>query len=151
MKKIILLFVLSIISTSIFSRELAQGEKNVVEESIKNTLKDPFSVVFKHGDYPYPDKAYVYCGYFNAKNSYGAFVGYQLFAVFIAKNRDGELVAPRLDMDLSTGIKSDDSVISSTCASAGYDIPVKKMFFSDVNKERKKLGIPLLDNKFIRN
>lgn len=151
MKKILFFLALSIISTTSFSRELTQEEKNVVEESIKNGLKDPFSVVFKHNDYPYPDKAHVYCGYFNAKNSYGAFVGNQLFAVFIAKNSDGELVAPRLDINSSTESQRDDSVISSTCASAGYDIPVKKMFFSDVNKERTKLGIPSLGKEFIRN
>lgn len=150
MKKILFFLALSIISTSSFARELTQEEKNVVEESIKNQLKDPFSVVFKHNDYPYPDETHIYCGSYNAKNSYGAFVGNQLFAVFIARNRDGELVAPRMDIDSSTGSQSDDSVISATCASAGYDIPVIKMFFSGVNKERAKLGIPSLGKEFIR-
>jgi hypothetical protein len=151
MKNSILIILLACISFSSYSRELTNDEKKVVEDSVKNDLKDPFSVVFYHDDFPYPDKTFVYCGYYNAKNSYGAYTGKRLFAVMLSKNSEGRLVAPRLDINSSTGEENDISVVSFTCASAGYNIPVRKMFFKDVNKERYKSGIPELNKEFLRN
>lgn len=146
MRTLILFLILTSISNSVYSRELENEEKNAVEESIKGDLKDPFSAVFYHGDYPYPDKSHIYCGYYNAKNSYGAFVGKQLFAVMLMKTNDGKHIAPAL-----SGDGRDPSVVDSICASAGYDMPVKKLFFANVNNERNKSGIPKLSKSYMRN
>jgi len=146
MRNLILVLILFSISNGVYSRDLSKDEINAVEESIKENLKDPFSVVFYHDDYPYPDKTYIYCGYYNAKNSYGAFTGKQLFSVMLMKNNEGKLLAPEL-----SGGGRDPSVVASICASAGYDLPVKKIFFSDVNKEREKNGIQQLSKSYIRN
>lgn len=89
--------------------------------------------------YPYRDK-----------NSYGAYAGKQLFATFLGKNADGKLIAASFDVNSQTGEPIDQTVISTLCASAGYDIPVKKMFFKDVNKNRAEKNIPKLSSQYMR-
>lgn len=49
------------------------------EKLMANTLKDPDSVKFD--GVVYSKETHAVCGKFNAKNSYGAYVGYALFAV----------------------------------------------------------------------
>ncbi|MEW7002549.1 hypothetical protein M5585_32300 [Serratia ureilytica] len=84
----------------------------------------------------------VYCGKVNAKNSYGAYIGDRLFAVvFIDTKSDGLLAAPLGRMDSQ-------EVISSLCASSGYDLRVNKIFKDDVNKERTQKGFPKLDDAY---
>lgn len=151
MKKLTIFALLALASLNCHARSLTAHELSAVEESIKNDLKDPYSVVFYHDDYPYPEKNMIYCAKYNAKNSYGAYTGKKLFAVMILKNNEGKLLAPRMDVNSSTGEERDETVTSSICASAGYDIPVSKMFFKDVNKARANSGIPELSKQFLRN
>lgn len=69
-------------------RELNPNEKNAIEESIKNQLKDPFSAQFKHSRYISNGNG-EYCGLVNSKNSYGGYVGYTPFLVMlVGKGKD---------------------------------------------------------------
>ena len=150
MKKAIFIL-LCFISFNIQARPLTASEKSAVENAIVDEMKDPDSAKFYHGDFPYPESTFTYCGYVNGKNSYGAYSGKQLFAVMIASSPNGKSDAISFDTNRQTGLPVDPDVLSAMCASAGYDIYVKNMFYSDVNKNRKGKGIPLLSDNYIRN
>lgn len=149
MKKLILLSI-ALIGWNSYARPLTEPEKMAVEKTIREEMKDPDAAKFYHQDYPYPENTFTYCGYVNGKNSYGAYAGKQLFAAFVAVNKDNEVVAASFDVSSQTGEPLDQSVISSLCASAGYDLPVKKMFFKDVNNQRKEKNIPALGSQYQR-
>jgi len=149
MKKL-LFIVIALICWDSSARSLTEPERLAVEKTIRDEMKDPDAAKFYHQDFPYPDSTFTYCGYVNGKNSYGAYAGKQLFATFVAVNKDKEVVAASFDINSQTGEPLDQSVISSLCASAGYDIPVLKMFFKDVNKNREGKNIPLLDSRYQR-
>jgi hypothetical protein len=150
MKKFIVM-VIVMFSITVQARTLTDVERKAVEATVKENLKDPDSAKFYHGNFPYPEKTAVYCGYVNAKNSYGGYSGKQLFSNFVAVNKNGVVVAPSLDYSLSSGEPLGQEIISSNCAGAGYDIPVSRRFFKDVNKKRKKNGIPELSRYYIKN
>ncbi|WP_440863206.1 hypothetical protein [Symbiopectobacterium purcellii] len=150
MKIFFALFIFTIYLPFANSRPITEEEILAVEELVKENLKDPDSVKFYHGDYPYPDKTGIYCGYMNAKNSFGAFTGKQLFSNFVVRNNDGIIVAPTMDFNKLTGEQYDQDIISSNCASAGYDIPVKNKFLKQVNKKRSSEGILNLSNNYVR-
>jgi hypothetical protein len=134
MKRLALL-ILAFVGMHVEARPITEDEKSAVENVIREEMKDD-AAKFYHMDFPYPDTTFTYCGYVNGKNSYGAYAGKQLFATFLGKNADGKLIAASFDVNSQTGEPIDQTVISTLCASAGYDIPVKKMFFKDVNKNR---------------
>ncbi|QDK21158.1 hypothetical protein ES815_23730 [Leclercia adecarboxylata] len=149
MKRLALLM-LAFVGMHVEARPITADERAAVEDVIREEMKDPEAAKFYHMDYPYPDNTFTYCGYVNGKNSYGAYAGKQLFATFLGKNADGTLIAASFDVNSQTGEPVDQSVISTLCASAGYDIPVKKMFFKDVNKNRAEKGIPKLSSQYMR-
>ena len=149
MKRLALLM-LAFVGMHVEARPITVDERAAVEDVIREEMKDPEAAKFYHMDFPYPDNTFTYCGYVNGKNSYGAYSGKQLFATFLGKNADGKLIAASFDVNSQTGEPVDQSVISTLCASAGYDIPVKKMFFQDVNKNRAEKGIPKLNSQYMR-
>lgn len=149
MKRLALLM-LAFVGMHVEARPITVDERAAVENVIREEMKDPDAAKFYHMDFPYPDNTFTYCGYVNGKNSYGAYAGKQLFATFLGKNADGKLIAASFDVNSQTGEPVDQSVISTLCASAGYDIPVKKMFFKDVNKNRAEKGIPKLSSQYMR-
>jgi len=149
MKRLALLM-LAFVGMHVEARPITADERAAVEDVIREEMKDPEAAKFYHMDYPYPDNTFTYCGYVNGKNSYGAYAGKQLFATFLGKNADGTLIVASFDVNSQTGEPVDQSVISTLCASAGYDIPVKKMFFKDVNKNRAEKGIPKLSSQYMR-
>jgi len=149
MKRLALL-ILAFVGMHVEARPITEDEKSAVENVIREEMKDPDAAKFYHMDFPYPDTTFTYCGYVNGKNSYGAYAGKQLFATFLGKNADGKLIAASFDVNSQTGEPIDQTVISTLCASAGYDIPVKKMFFKDVNKNRAEKNIPKLSSQYMR-
>ncbi|EBB1131587.1 TPA_asm: hypothetical protein GNB63_001503 [Salmonella enterica subsp. enterica serovar 6,7,14:g,m[p],s:[1,2,7]] len=151
MKNLIVTALIGLCAFSSHARPLTDSEKQAVESSVKEHLKDPDSAKFYHGDFPYPDSSYVYCGQVNAKNSYGGYAGKQLFSNFVAVNKNGVIVAPSLDYSRGSGEQLDQEIISVTCASAGYDIPILRKYFKEVNKSRKENGIPALSKTCIKN
>ena len=130
-------------SSVLSARELTKEEVEAVEIGVGQQLKDPYSAKYTHGSYIFEGRSGgVYCGKVNAKNSYGAYIGDRLFAVvFIDTKSDGLLAAPLGRMDSQ-------EVISSLCASSGYDLRVNKIFKDDVNKERTQKGFPKLDDAY---
>ncbi len=71
------------------ARELLAHEKAVIEQTIKDQLKDPDSARFKWADYR--TGSTVYCAEVNAKNSYGGYTGFVPFAVFVVQTTDGKI------------------------------------------------------------
>ncbi|QIH64280.1 hypothetical protein CRX67_14965 [Enterobacteriaceae bacterium A-F18] len=128
MKKLLFLSI-ALITWNSSARPLTEPEREAVEKTIREEMKDPDAAKFYHQDYPYPDSTYMYCGYVNGKNSYGAYAGKQLFAAFIFPKTDKqELTVASFDINSSTGEPTDPDVLASMCAGAGYDLPVKKSF-----------------------
>ena len=138
-----MLFGLLLIATTASSsaaateRPLSVSERNMIEASVREGLSDPDSATFKHN--PYQISSSRYCGRVNAKNKFGGYVGYRLFAVKIvpaktrAENISSLIAAPVL---LKTNNQFDGSemermlfmVTEASCNSAGYDTgytPVK--------------------------
>ncbi|WP_269564505.1 hypothetical protein [Kosakonia radicincitans] len=151
MKKLLFLFI-ALIGFNSYARPLTEPERIAVEKTIREEMKDPDAAKFYDQDYPYPDSTHMYCGYVNGKNSYGAYAGKQLFTVFIFPKTDKqELTVASFDINSSTGEPTDPDVIASMCAGAGYDLPVKKIFFKGVNESRKKNNIPPLEKMYIKN
>ncbi len=141
--------ILAISSTSATSRELLPEEKDAIESTIRAEMKDPDAAKFNFSDFPV-ESSYVYCGLVNGKNSYGAYVGNKLFAVFLVKNDKGEYKALSLNTNKSTGEPSDQDVISATCSGAGYDVKIPSYLVKNVNKTRKKNGLPPLTKDMIK-
>lgn len=131
------------------ARNLSSEEIQAVESTVRDEMKGPDAAKFYHGDYPEPEKTYVYCGLVNGKNSYGAYTGKKLFSVFLVKNDKGEYKALSLNHKKSTGEPLSQELISATCASAGYEIKVKKYLVKNINESRKKSGLPPLDKTLI--
>jgi hypothetical protein len=69
-------------------RELNDNEKAIISTAIRDTLKDPDSANFKLPSYA---GAAVYCGYVNAKNSYGGYDGFTLFIMQPVLSPNGEI------------------------------------------------------------
>lgn len=65
------------------------------EEAVRSRMKDPGSVQFKTIKVA---KTGAVCGDFNAKNSYGAYVGFNMFAY----TKEGELLIAPAFKDVST-------------------------------------------------
>ncbi|HHH3206602.1 TPA: hypothetical protein ACPY7B_003354 [Klebsiella pneumoniae] len=132
---------LSFSSLQLHARELTDVEKKSVEQGVGKLLKDPYSAKYTHDSYEDTHGNKTYCGKVNAKNSYGAYIGDRMFAVVFIDTESEGLIAPALDMD-------NQEVVKSVCASAGYDIPVSKLFKDDVNKSRLEKGFSKLSNSY---
>jgi len=102
----------------VFARELSGAEKSVISKSILESLKDPESARFKWP--PYVDGSDLYCGYVNAKNSFGGYVGDARFAAFVVIV-DGE-IRVSAPVGIATGDPSDPTsrAVEATCAKKGY-------------------------------
>jgi len=57
------------------------NEKRIIEGLIKYDLKDPGSAKFRYLPYRRAESGHVYCGYVNAKNSFGGYTGFRMFHV----------------------------------------------------------------------
>jgi len=144
MRRAIFLSLLTVsISINADTRDLNSKEIAAIETAVKENLKDPDSAKFNFGQY-LDNKSQVYCGYVNAKNSYGGYTGNQLFSVMISKVNEDKYAAFPLGVDYSTGEPATQEVISATCAGAGYSVSVKKFLAKNVNKVRKENGLPPL-------
>ena len=148
MKKNLFVSLLVFLSINAYSRELIPEEKAAVEQTIRGEMLDPDAAKFDFLDFP-TESSHVYCGFVNGKNSFGAYTGKKLFAVFLVKNDKGEQKAISLNMTPSTGEPASQGVISATCSGAGYDVKVPSYTVKNVNKERAKNGLPALTKDMI--
>ena len=84
----LLLVFLLVASREIAARELTPAEKAIIVANLG--LLDPESARFKW--MPFDPHKIHYCASVNAKNAYGGYVGYQLFAIEPVKDRNGRIV-----------------------------------------------------------
>lgn len=62
------------------SYHLSEAERSKIQEGVRRSLKDPYSAMFGAMIASKGEGAAVYvCGYVNAKNSFGGYVGYKIF------------------------------------------------------------------------
>jgi hypothetical protein len=104
------------------ARQLTGSEKAAVEEAVKGQLKDPFSAKFKWPDY-INEESRIYCGYVNAKNSYGGYIGYTMFYVFIARPEgtiSGKTEAVLMELGDSDPNSVKSQLVETMCTSYGY-------------------------------
>lgn len=90
---------------------------SAIKRGVGGILKDPYSAVYediwgvkeKNGDY-------VFCGYVNAKNSFGAYIGLKMFAgtIMFGKNKNPYFVIDGIEGKGVSGY-----IINSYCARRG--------------------------------
>lgn len=111
--------VIAIAAGSHATRELTKLEKAAVETGVRKKLKDPESARFKWP--PAVIGQETYCGFVNAKNSYGGYAGFVPFYIAIFDDRGKPYAA--LSM-LATDDPEDTNtaVVAQMCATAGFDL-----------------------------
>jgi hypothetical protein len=89
MKRFVAAVTLACVSSPLFAAPPTVAQKKLIEQAVKEQLKDPDSAKFKHSDYHVDKTDGVYCGYVNAKNSYGGYTGFQTFEVLSVADGKG--------------------------------------------------------------
>lgn len=99
-------------------RDLTDPEKQIIENSVKDRLKDPDSAMFKLPKVNEDGKPDTYCGLVNAKNSYGGYTGYKPFLATLSRP-NGEVTAsfPMMPDASRYGLR----VMIDMCHNYGYD------------------------------
>lgn len=98
---------------SVSARELTATEKNIIETSAKQRIKDPDSAKFVWQDYK---GGTTYCAHINAKNSYGGYTGNSLLLVGVKLNDKGRIAS--VDTFIHEGEMKE--LMSPICTKAGY-------------------------------
>jgi hypothetical protein len=102
-------------------RPLSQPETKIIQSVVADNLLDPSSPMFKM--YPLSKKGDKYCGEINAKNRFGGYTGYTVFAVFIDRDANGKVTGashPSIDGKRDALIAM---LMRSGCMTNGYDVP----------------------------
>lgn len=94
---------------------LTPAERERLETALKNELKDPGSAIFGKSIAVKGESGLIYvCGYINAKNSYGGYVGNKPYYAFVTEKGAAVLTIG------GTGTSTDVAYIM--CEGAGLDI-----------------------------
>lgn len=106
--------------TASYARPQTLAEKKAVEAVVKPHLKDPNSAIFQHPPLQLSGRndGKLYCGYVNAKNSYGGYTGNTLFlAGFVTEIVKGKDVttAKFVTMGDSDSDSDDSQVVRKMC------------------------------------
>lgn len=109
---------LSLIATLGSARELRSTEKNVISDAIRGSLRDPESARFTWP--PYVDGVDLYCGYVNAKNSFGGYVGDTRFSAFVVLVEGEIRVAALVGIATGDPDSSQTFAVEQTCSAKGY-------------------------------
>jgi hypothetical protein len=99
------------------SKPLTAANKQQIATAIRNLLKDPDSARFR---WPAVREWGLYCGWVNAKNSYGGYTGFQPFMI-IGGVGDG----PRSDgkfLVIKAEIGGGDGIVEKMCVDHGFDM-----------------------------
>lgn len=99
------------------TRALSPDEQKVIQDSVKEHLKDPMSAVFKMPPINEDGAPEIYCGKVNAKNSYGGYVGDTTFMATVSRN-EGVVISSFAMMPDSA--QYGDIVLLGMCAQKGY-------------------------------
>jgi hypothetical protein len=72
-------------------KALTKSQRIIIEKTIKDGLKDPYSAHFKWSKNFSSCYANIktYCAFVNAKNSFGGYIGYTPFKVNLVKSKKG--------------------------------------------------------------
>lgn len=107
----LILFVLAAASTSpppIFTAE----QQSAIKEAVGRKLNDPFSAQYEWQ--PVQDDA-SYCGWVNAKNAFGAYVGYKPFFVLYS-------IGAKTNKTTVYTVELDTSIVTKMCGDSGYRV-----------------------------
>jgi hypothetical protein len=121
MNKIIFIAALLLATVNATASDLFPQEKTAIMAAVKHDLKDPDTAKFKWpklADKINP-KHFVdsYCGLVNAKNSYGAYTGFEPFEAQVARTDDGKFEVISVTVSNENLTASD---LAKMCSSAGY-------------------------------
>jgi hypothetical protein len=99
------------------------AEKKIVQAGIASSLKDPDSIQMRWTPFrasQKPDDVVNYCGTYNAKNSYGGYIGFKPFvASVVTKQSKIESVVLQNAGNYSQDII--DTAVMSVCTKDGLD------------------------------
>lgn len=107
-------------ATAQTGRQITEPEKAAVRLAIEQRLMDPMSAQYRW--LPAIGKDGAYCGYVNAKNRYGGYIGFAPFLAWIRKpNEDG---SPRVVLNMLAVKPSNwsDYDVRAYCREAGIDM-----------------------------
>ncbi len=111
-------------AAAVYPHTITPDEKTVFESAVRRELKDPDSARFRWN--PEVNDKGVYCGFVNAKNSYGGYTGFKLFMLFHDFDREGKLVAmmhvEKVFSPTRNGTSIGDAVNAQMCAEKGYNL-----------------------------
>jgi hypothetical protein len=112
-----------LISTApVAARVLTPSEKAIIREAVLGQFLDPDTAKFRWLPLPTKLKGSLYCGSVNAKNGFGAYTGYQAFAVVLELK--GGQVTKAVSM---TAVREYDAdVWRMLCAEKGMDISLAR-------------------------
>lgn len=108
MKKLSILFMLSITAFTSIAADISQKQKDAITDAVKAKLLDEDSAKFK---FPPKQDEKIYCGQVNAKNKFGGYIGYSVFKVMLLDESSVYVI----------GVDSGDSEVNRiSCAENGY-------------------------------
>lgn len=99
------------------TRPLSTPEQKVVQDSVRQELKDPQSATFKMLPINEDGAPGTYCGMVNAKNSFGGYVGDTPFMATVTR-RAGEVVSSFAMLPDSSQFGR--TILLDMCAKKGY-------------------------------
>ena len=111
-------------ASAVYPHAITAEEKAVFEAAVRRDLKDPDSARFRWN--PEVRDNVIYCGFVNAKNSYGGYTGFKLFLLFHEFNPEGKLVAMMYSdpvySSTRNGTSIGDMVKAQKCSEKGYNL-----------------------------
>jgi hypothetical protein len=117
-KTALALIALAIPCAAIAETPITDAERAAIRVEVRKQLKDPDSARFRW----LPSKAGDdYCGFVNARNSYGGYAGHTPFMVMLATGSKGP-VAIFIGMGTANPGSVASMVIAQTCAEKGIDM-----------------------------
>lgn len=101
------------------ARELDAVEKKLIMDEVTKDFKDGPAARFRWMPVTELRDSQVYCGMVNGKNSYGAFIGFVPFSVFLVAKSGKVIVAGLIEVG-SPGSSSERAILK-TCIDIGID------------------------------
>ena len=101
------------------SKPLTVAHKKQIAAAVTEKLKDPDSAKFR---WPAVQEWGLYCGWVNAKNSYGGYTGFKPFMITGGVGGGPKSDGSFLIMSTDLGDGDDASVVETMCRRHGFDL-----------------------------
>ena len=101
------------------SKPLTPANKVQIAKAVKDILKDPDSAKFR---WPKPQDWGLYCGWVNAKNSYGGYTGFEPFMIIGGVGSGPKSKGEFLIIKTTIGSGDEEAVVLSMCTKQGFDM-----------------------------